>query len=271
MTKPLKCDYLYVVGICILLSFILVCCSGNGANDQGEILIKVVDAPANYQQINIVVDRVSIHQAGNAPDIGWKFLSTGSPISFNLLKLLNGHSVQLAFNKVPGGSYDQIKIDYGPCTITTNGNPILLALDPSITNGNIIPYGFQIVQGQQFQLTFDYDAYSSVYPSGFLHGYIFKPKIRVQNTALSGSITGAVRDTNNIVAPSKITTFTVFDTVTTYNDTTTGSFQLSDLPEGTYTVIIIPDNHLLMNDTLPGNIVVHQTATNLGIIQLKYK
>jgi hypothetical protein len=120
-------------------------------------------------------------------------------------------------------------------------------------------------------LSFDYDAYSSVFPSGFLNGYIFKPKIRVQNTALSGSITGAVRDSNNVAAPSKITTFTVIDTVTTYNDTTTGSFQLSDLPEGIYTVIIIPDNHLLMNDTLPGNVVVHQTATNLGIIQLKYK
>ena len=272
MTKLLRGAYLTIAGTSILLGFILVCCSSNGADDQGEILIKVIDAPANYQQINIVVNRVSIHQAGNAPDIGWKFLNIGSPVSFNLLKLLNGHSVQLAFSKIPVGTYDQIKIDYGTCTITTNGNPILLVLDPSITRGNIIPYGFHIVQGQQFQLTFDYDAYSSVYPSGFLNGYIFKPKIRVQNTALSGSITGAVRDSNNVAAPAKITTFTGFDTVATYNDTTTGSFQLSDLPEDTsYTVIIIPYNTLLMNDTLPGIVVTHQTATNLGIIKLKYK
>ena len=271
MAKPLKCDDLSVVATCILMSFILVCCSSNGPNDRGEIFIKVVDAPANYQQVNIVVDRISIHQSGVSPFI-WTYLYPASPISFNLLTLVNGHSLQLALSKVPVGTYDQIKIEYGTCTITVNGNPILLVLDPSITNGNIIPYSFHIVDGQQFQLTFDYDAYSSVYPSGFLNGYIFKPKIRVQNTALSGSITGAVRDSNNVVASAKITTFTGLDTVATYNDTTSGSFQLSDLPEDTsYTVIIIPYNTLLMNDTLPGIVVMRQTATNLGIIKLKYK
>jgi hypothetical protein len=248
-------------------------CSSSGSNDQGEIFIKVVDAPANYQQVNIVVDRVSVHQTGASPNI-WTYLNSDSPISFNLLTLVNGHSVQLALSKVPVGTYDQIKIEYGTCTITTNDNKNQqhLNMDPSIQNGNIISYSFHIVDGQQVQLTFDYDAYNSVYPSSFLNGYIFKPKIRVQNTFFSGSIAGTVRDSNNAVAPAKITTFTGLDTVTTYNDTTYGSFQLSDLPESaSYTVIVIPNNNLLMNDTLPGIVVTHQMSTNLGIIQLKYK
>ena len=273
MTTPRKCNYLFVAGTYVLLGFILACCSSNGPNDQGEIFIKVVDAPANYQQMNIVVNRVSIHQEGASPAL-WTYLSADSPVSFNLLTLVNGHSVQLALSKVPAGTYDQIKIEYGTCTITTNenGNPQLLNLDPFIQHGHIISYGFHVMDAGQVQLTFDYDAYSSVYPSGFLNGYIFKPKIRVQNTALSGSITGTVRDSTNVAAPAKITTFTGLDTVTTYNDATYGSFQLSDLPDDTsYTVIIIPYNTLLINDTLPGIIVTRQTATNLGIIQLKYK
>ena len=269
MTIPQQRTYPFVLWTSILLSLVLAGCSGNGTNDQGEIFIKVVDAPANYQQINIVVDRVSVHQSGASPLI-WTYLSPASPISFNLLTLVNGHSVQLAFSKVPVGTYDQIKIEYGTCTILTNGNPKQLNLDASIKNGNAISYGFQIVDGQQFQLTLDYDAFNSVYVSGVY--YYFKPLIRVQNTLLSGSITGTVRDSNNVVASAKITTFTGLDTVTTYNDTTYGSFQLSDLPEDTsYTVIIIPYNKLLMNDTLPGIVVTRQTVTNLGIIKLKYK
>ena len=273
MKKTLQCTHGFVLLTSIILSFLLASCSHSGSSDQGEIFIKVVDAPANYQAINIVVNRVSIHQSGAAPNIGLTFLSTTSPIKFNLLKLLNGNSVQLALSKVPAGTYDQIEINYGQCTITINGQEIPLNFDPSITNGNsIIPFSFQIVDGQQFQLTFDYDAYSSVYPTGFLNSYNFNPKIRLQNTALSGSIAGTIRDPNNAVTSARITTFTGLDSVTTYNDTTYGSFQLSDLPEDTsYTVIIIPYNQSLLNDTLPGIIVTRQTITNLGIIQLKYK
>jgi hypothetical protein len=272
MAKPRKYSYLFIAGTCLLLGFIFACCSSNGVNDRGEIFIKVVDAPANYQQINIVVNRISIHQEGASSAI-WTYLNADSPVSFNLLTLVNGHSAQLALSKVPAGNYDQIKIEYGTCTITTNENrnPQHLNLDPFIQNGHIISYGFHIVDGEQVQLTIDYDAYSSVYPSGFLNGYILKPKIRIQNTAFSGSIFGTVRDSNNAAAPAKITTFTGLDTVTTYNDTIYGSFQIPDLPEGIYTVVIVPENRLLMNDTLPGNVVIRQIATNLGIIQLKYK
>jgi hypothetical protein len=273
MLKQLQYKYLYVVLLSIFLSFLFISCSSDGANNQGELFIKVVDAPANYQQINIVVDRVSIHQTGAPTDIGWTYLNIASSISFDLLKQLNGHYIQIA-SKVPAGTYDQIKIDYGACTIKTEGivQQQNLNLDPSIRNGNTIFCGFQIVDGQQFQLTFDYDAYSSVYVSGVtFNNYYFKPKIRIQNTLQSGSITGTVRDSNNVVASAKITTFAGLDTITTYNDTTYGSFRLPDLPEGTYTVIVIPYNHLLMNDTLPGNVVIRQTATDLGIVRLKFK
>ena len=64
MTKLLQCEYPFIVWISILLSLILACCSSKGANNQGELFIKIVDAPASFQQINIVVNRVSIHQAG---------------------------------------------------------------------------------------------------------------------------------------------------------------------------------------------------------------
>jgi len=267
MTTSLQRECVFIILAGILLSFILVSCSSNGANDQGEIFIEVVDAPANYQQINIVVDRISIHQTGA---VGWTFINT-SPVKFDLLTLINGHSAQLVLSKVPAGTYDEIKIIYGTCTVTTEGIEHLLNLDASIQNGHSILGSFQIVDGQQFQLMFDYDAYNSVSVSGvFFNNYYFKPKIRVQNTSLSGWITGNVRDSSNVVS-AKITTYTGLDSVTTYNETTFGSFQLSGLPERTYTVIVIPDNPLFINDTISGIVVTRQQPTNLGAIQLKYK
>ena len=264
MKKTLRYKHEFVLLTSIILSFMLTSCSHSGSSDQGEIFIKVIDAPANYQQINITVNYVAIHQIGAT---GWTVLNPATQVSFNLIALIDGNSCRLALSKVPSGTYDQIKINYQFCSVIINGQEKGLQFGPSIANGNsIIPYSFQIVDGQQFQLTFDYDAYSSI------SGNYFNPKIRVQNTALSGSIAGNVRDPNNNATSAKITTFTGLDTVTTYNDTTNGSFQLSDLPEDTsYTVIVIPYNTLLMNDTIPGIVVTRDSTSNLSVIQLKNK
>ncbi len=270
MTKLFHYKYLCIALGSILLIFIITSCSNNGPGDQGELFIKVVDAPANYQKINIIVNRVSIHQSGSPSDIGWTYVST-SPQSFNLLTLLNGNSYQLVLSKVPAGSYDHIEINYGQCTLIKSGTEYPLNYAPSIPLGNhTISYAFKIADGQMSQLAFDYDAYGSVYSEQL--SYYFNPAIRVQDISFCGWITGSVLDSNKVIASAKIKTYTGLDSVTTYNDTTQyGSFQLSDLPEGTYTVIVIPNNQLLVNDTLFNNVVTPQRATNLGAIILKHK
>ena len=272
MTKSRKYECPFIVWIGILLCFIFASCSNNGANDEGELFIKVVDAPASYDQMMVVVDRVSVHRTGTGVDVGWTYVSTSSSGPIDLLNLRNGKNFQLVLNKVPVGTYDKIQLNYGTCTITKDGTEHQLNLDPTIRVGQFISFGFQIIEGQRLQLSFDFDASNSVYTSGALNDYYFKPAIRVQNTILTGWITGSVTDTGRVVVSAKITTKTALDSVTTYNDTTQyGSFQLSDLPEGVYTVVVIPDNQLLMNDTLFNNVVTRQAPTNLGAIILKYK
>jgi hypothetical protein len=269
MTKHLQCTYLCIVSIHVLLSFIIVSCSSNGANDQGELFIKVLDAPASFQQINIVVNRVSIHRTGTTEDVGWTIVSSDATGSFDLLNLRNGRNLQLLLNKVPVGTYDQIKLNYGACTIIKDGPEQALNPDPTIHSGNAIAYGFQIVEGQQLQLTFDFDAYRSVYKSGEL--YYFKPVIRVQNTSLSGWITGSVLDTGQTVVLANITTYTGIDSVSTLNEYPYGSFQLSDVPEGIYSIAVVPEDPLLIADTIPNVNVVRRLPTSLGAIHLKYR
>jgi hypothetical protein len=247
----------------------VVSCSSDGANNQGELFIKVLDAPASFQQMNIVVDRVSIHRTGTTGDVGWTVATANSSGSFDLLNLRNGRNLQLALNKVPVGTYDQIKINFGACTIVQDGPEQLLNLDPTIQSGNSIAYGFQIIEGQQLQLTFDFNAYRSVYKSGEL--YFFKPIIRVQNTVLSGWITGSVLDTGQTVALANIMTYTGIDSVSTLNEYPYGSFQLSDLPEGTYSITVVPENPLLVADTIHNVNVIRLLPTSLGAIHLKYR
>jgi hypothetical protein len=263
-------EYPWVVWISILLSFILVCCSSNGANNQGELFIKVVDAPASYQQLNIVVDRVSIHQTGTGADVGWTYVNTNSSEPIDLLNLRNGRNYQLVLNKVPVGTYDHIEINYGPCTLTIEGLQYQLNLDPTVKFGQSIPYGFQIVEGQQLQLTFDFNSYSSVYTSGALNSYYFKPVIRIQNTLLSGWILGSVVRPDTLPNGASVRTFTGVDSVITTCDPN-GSFQISDLPENTYTVTILSNDPKLKDTTITNITVVRRQGYILGAIKLSTK
>jgi hypothetical protein len=268
MFKPFQSVCNYGVWISILLSFFLMSCSSHGANNQGELFIKVLDSPASFKQLNIAVDRVSIHRAGGTPDIGWTIVSTNSSGPFDLLNLRNGRNLQLVLNKVPVGTYDRIKINFGACTIIKDGPEQSLNLDPSIQNGDSITYGFQIVEGQQLQLTFDFDATLSIYSTGGM--YYFKPVIRVQNTLLSGSIVGSVVRPDTLPNVSSVHTFTGVDSVTTLLDQN-GSFQLADIPENMYTVTILSGDPKLLDTTISNIIVVRTQVSNIGAIVLRNK
>jgi hypothetical protein len=252
----------------ILLSLTLSGCSNSGASDEGELFIKVLDAPATYQQMNITIDRISVHRADATADVGWTIVSTNSTGPFDLLNLRNGRNLQLALSKVPVGTYNQIKLNYGACTLVVDGLEQLLNQVPAIQTGDTLSYGFQIVQGQQLQLTFDFDAFNSLSKSGTV--YYFHPEIRIQNTLLSGSILGSVVRPDSLPNVATIHTYTGIDSVSTLCDAN-GSFQLADLPEQMYSVTILSGDTKLRDTTLSHVTVVRNQKTNLGSIRLTAK
>jgi len=266
MTRPLLCVCIILTGI--LLGFILAGCSKSGSSEEGELFIKLLDAPGPFQQMNIVVDHVSVHRADVSGDVGWTVVTSVPTVSFDLLNLRNGRNLQLVLSKVPVGAYNQIKIYFGACTIVNASGQQLLNLDPTIQAGDILAYGFQIVQGQQAQITFDFDAYQSVYLSG--ESYFFKPEIRVQNTVLSGWILGSVLRPDTLPVTSTVHTYTGVDSVTTLCDPN-GSFQISDLPENTYAVTIVSGDPKLNDTTISNITVLRMQGYNIGAIKLSKK
>jgi hypothetical protein len=264
--------YQWTIWICVfLLSSILSCSksSESASNSEGELFIKLLDAPANYQRLNIVIVYVSIHRIGASEPFSWSIVSTNTFGPVNLLSLRNGESAQLLLNKVPVGEYDQIKLRFGTCTVIENGSESLLNFYTAPLFEHVLDYNFEVQEGKLTQLTFDFNVTSSVSKIGYNY-FLFTPVIRVQNTLLSGSISGSVVDSNHNVVLTTISTWTGIDSVSTLNDTSNGSFQLSDLPEKSYSIRIAPfDTISFYERRIDSLVVTRQTKNNLGAIVLQ--
>jgi hypothetical protein len=269
----LKCRFSkWVLWICIFVISNFLSCSkssDSGSNSNGQLFIKLVDTPTNIQQLKIVVDLVWIHRIGADANIGWTTVSSDRVGPVDILSLRNGVSAQLVLNTVPAGNYDRIKLLFGPCTAIEHNSESLLHFNTAYPFEYVFDYNFEVLEGKQAQLTFDFDISRSVSRIG-IDNYLFTPVIRVQNTLLSGSILGSVVDPNHNVVPTTILTWTGIDSVSTFNDTTNGSFQLSDLPENLYSIRIVPFDTISFHERRIDSLaVIRQTNNNLGAIILQ--
>src|SRR5437867_1041099 len=126
----------------LLLGVMLLGCAKNpGRPGYGQVVLRMTDAPAALEAVNLVVKQVSIHRAGDegeregedddslevevdddsldvdddsteAHEGGWEVLSEETR-TFDLLQLRNGVLVTLATGTVPVGHYTQIRLKLG--------------------------------------------------------------------------------------------------------------------------------------------------------------
>jgi len=266
--------YQSTVWICIFLMCGLLSCkdSSNGtSNSGGELFIKLHDAPAYFQEVNVAINLVYIHRTGTNENLGWSIASEKS-VDVELLSLRNGKSETLVFNKVDAGNYDRIRLHFGACTVVENGTEHELNFNSAPQFDHTLNYDFEVQEGKTTQLSFDFNVHRSVSKNGFT--YHFTPEIRVQNTLLCGWISGSIIDTINSrnSIPSTIYTWTGLDSVSTQNELSTGSFQLPDLPENYYSIRIVPADSIMYQSKMIDSLqVIRQRATNIGVVVLPRK
>ena len=230
---------------------------------QGEVRLVLVDAPAGFEQVNIVVTRVEVHAAGYDSTSGWITVSD-TTATYDLLVLTNGANSVLGNDMLPVGKYTQIRLAIGAgSNVVVDG--VTYGLDVSSATGLKLNHNFDIKEGVLYEMTLDFDADKSL--TLMNNGqYRLQPVIRIIANAVSGTISG-------VISPGAVrTTITARglagDTVATVSAVTNGAFSVVALPAGTYDVTIAPDGSSYLPITLMGVQVTAQQDMDLGTLTL---
>ncbi len=245
--------------------------NGSNADYTGHLRMKLIDAAASYHSVVLTFMRLEIHKKGSAADLDWRVV-TQQISRYDVLLLHNGVNAILVDTDVPVGTYDQVRIIFGPCEVNVNGATQQVAIPAAIANGFMLNYEFVVEQGKLFQLTFDVDPGRSI-KSPTPGEYDLTPVFRVQATSLSGSIAGSVLGPDGMAALATISTTVGGDSISTENDTTgnNGSFMLADIPEATYAIRVTPADPAYRDTSILDVPVVRQTTKSIGAIRLRVR
>jgi hypothetical protein len=250
----------------ILLFFYTGCSNDNttgpASSKDGRLKLTMVDSPAGYDEVNIVVNRVEVHLAGDTSS--WMVINP-VPHTYDLLQLVNGASVVLGDTFLTPGHYTQIRLLIGDSSnVVVNGTPYPLNIPSGMQTGIKLNHEFDIEAGNLYELMLDFDAGRSIHVTHGGGQYTLNPVIRVMPVVTSGSISGQVLPTD---ADAEVSTVIGEDTVSTYPNSE-GFFNLMTLPADTYDVYINPNNLNYSDTTITGIEVIAGLDKNIGVINL---
>lgn len=253
----------------LTMSVFIVSCSETTSPEtgQGQLRMIMVDAPAGYDEVNIVVTRVEVHRTDADLNSGW-FVINDITATYDLLTLRNGASVILGNNSLDAGHYSQIRLLIGlGSNIVVDGVTYPLEIPSGEQTGVKLNHSFEILSGTLYELILDFDAERSIVQTG--NGqYKLKPVIRVVPMIISGSISGRI---NPAVAAGYVYAISGSDTAGTIAEPITGSFKLMALLQKTYRVEVFSALPVY-NDTTITNVFVNATQnTDLGTFTLSVK
>ncbi|MEK6649359.1 MAG: DUF4382 domain-containing protein [Bacteroidota bacterium] len=124
----------------------LSCQDPENSSFTGDFRIKLVDAPAAFNQVNIVVRRISVHRASASATFGWGIISE-DVASFDLLNLRNGVSATMVSASLPSGRYDGIIVLFGTSNLLEDGFERTVEIPFAIRNGAEIDIDFERGRG----------------------------------------------------------------------------------------------------------------------------
>jgi len=252
----------------MLLAVMAGCKDAENTDFQGTLVIKLVDAPAALEELDIVFSRVSIHRAGLSDDLGWRVVSD-DVLTQDILELRNGRSTNIVSAVVPEGSYDKIRVLFDISSLRESGIQSTVFIPDNILNGVDFEHSFDVTEDKTTGITFDFDATRSI-QTNTQGRYELRPIVRIQNTDLAGSIIGAVIPDS---VQAFVSTSVGGDSVTTISLAQPGnnSFELVDLPEGTYAVSITSTHAAFKDTSIVHVTVIRKQKANIGAILLQLR
>ena len=259
-----KSFYLLALSVVILSLIFLYCSKSTSSKKDGYLKIYLTDTPTDFEEVNIVVSEVWIHEASDDTMENWILLDSTTN-TYDLLELRNGVLALLDSSQLPAGHYTQLRLKVTDgSNVVVAGSPYDLEIPSGYTSGIKLNHQFTIEEGRLYELTLDFDAEKSIIQKG-TGEYQLQPVIRIIAQATTGEIEG-------ITDPDSAHAFAIADddTVQTVTDTT-GYFKLIGLSPGLYTVNIVPENALYADTSFSDVEVVAGSTTDLGLIELRLK
>lgn len=256
-----------ITGIVALSALFMTGCSMDATPGMGNLKVKLHDAPVNYEEVNIFIERVEINNTEG--DDGWQVISEPNE-SFDILELTNGAFELLADVDLEEGFYPQIRliVNADSNSVVIDGESYGLFIPSGAQTGVKLNVNVEIREGEEYTVMLDFDAERSVVKTGqaAFPGYLLKPVIRVSNEAETGNIGGVI---SPIEAMAVVYAIAGEDTLsTTYADEETGEFLLMSLTEGSYDVAIVPGEAGYESKRIEDIEVEKGETTDLGTIEL---
>ena len=243
----------------------LTSCTDDLSKDSARLVVKLTDAPGDYEEVLIDVQGLQIHtsQGIEAGEGSWVNLPVNKGI-YNLLDLRNGMDTLLATVEMPAGNISQMRLVLGNNNrIKVNGEYFNLDTPSAQQSGLKFNINAQLEEGVEYELWIDFDAARSVVARG--NGtYGLKPVIRTFHEASTGAMKGLVMP---LEAKATVKAITGTDTLATI-PSEDGKFMFKGLAPGSYKVLIEPVTGF-ETKTIENREVVIGRVTDLGTITLQ--
>ncbi len=241
------------------ISFIAITGCKKNANTS-KVEIRITDSPANYDALNLDIQRVEYHLNQGNQNSGWSVLDD-TPRMIDILKLTNGLDSLIASAEIPSGRISQIRLILGSNnTIVVNGT----MRNITVPSGNQTGLKLNVQTNLEAELTYrfllDFDVAKSVVVTGN-NNYMLKPVIRVIVENNTGSITGTV---SPVEAEPVIYVIKGTDTVSTFTNAQ-GKFLVKGLTIGSYSLKFIPKSNFSEKTITNQNVTVGN-VTNVGVV-----
>ena len=274
-----------VLLIAIFMIALLGFQSCNNDNDKiidntARVQLKLVDAPGDYEEVNIEIIDVLINSPENGGD--WTSITPDdfTPIIVDLTELIGGAELLLADVIIPSGMLKEVRLvlgDNNTLVIEGKSDPVHLDTPSAQQSGLKIKINTQLEPGYSYTFIFDWDVEKSIVKAGNSGKYLLKPVIRVNAEVNSGSIKGKVvrpamegDDINGQVPLKdvKVRAYTVggVEVAGTLSDKN-GNFIIRGLDPGDYKIKIEHINYISYESGTIGVIVGE--VSDAGTIELK--
>lgn len=228
----------FIKMVVVLVALMLFQACSNDSTQMAKVQFKLVDAPGDYDAVNIDLKDVLINRTDT--DTGWE--SVGNVIQgvYNLLEYTGGFEALIADTELPVGEIKQIRLLLGPNNTVTlkGGTPIKLDTPSALQSGLKLQFNTVLLAGITYTFILDFDADKSIVQTGVPGKYNLKPVIRVTTEALSGAILGKVTFPTNVTALS-VTAINTTDPTKKFSTQTDqdGDFLIKGILPGSYNLV----------------------------------